>query len=77
MARKIATNTSVTFDELLAFVPGSKNKSKRDSSGWGLCLTQRYVTAHDGSLAIDSEVDKGTTVIITLPMRAPTDGEEV
>ncbi|MBL7132850.1 MAG: HAMP domain-containing histidine kinase [Phycisphaerae bacterium] len=67
---------SEVVDELLAFVPGSKNKAKRNSSGWGLCLTHRYITAHDGTLAIDSEVDKGTTVIITIPMQAPMDGEE-
>jgi len=63
-------------DELLAFVPGTQNKSKRDSSGWGLCPTHRYITAHHGTLSIDSEVDQGTTVIITLPMHIPSDGED-
>ena len=63
------------LQELLAFVPGTPNKAKPGSSGWGLCLAHRYVTAHGGTVGIDSEVDRGTTVVITLPMRTHA-GEE-
>lgn len=62
--------------ELLTFVPGTPNRAKRNSSGWGLCLANRYVSAHGGTLGIDSEVDRGTTVIITLPMRTAAEGDE-
>jgi len=55
--------------ELRAFTPCGRNKSKRRSSGWGLCLAHRYVAANGGTLAIYSEMDRGTEVIITLPMQ--------
>jgi len=61
---------------LTTFVPMGPNKSKRDSSGWGLSLVHKYVTAHGGTVAIDSEMDRGTTVVITLPMRISTDGDD-
>jgi len=61
---------------LTTFGPMGPNKSKRDSSGWGLSLVHKYVTAHGGTVAIDSEMDRGTTVVITLPMRISTDGDD-
>jgi len=60
--------------ELRSFTPTGPNKNKRSSSGWGLSLVHRYVTAHDGSVTIDSELDRGTCVVITLPMRDPGEG---
>lgn len=63
--------------ELRTFIPGGPNKAKRGSSGWGLSLAHRYVAAHGGTLAIDSELDRGTTVTITLPMREATEGSEI
>lgn len=63
--------------ELRTFIPGGPNKAKRGSSGWGLSLAHRYITAHGGTLVIDSELDRGTTVTITLPMREATEGSEI
>ena len=45
------------LNQLTTFLPTGPNKSKRSSSGWGLSLVHKYVTAHGGSVAIDSEVD--------------------
>lgn len=50
------------------FVPGRRNKSKKNSTGYGLANAARAVAAHGGSLALDSQEDEGTTVTMTLPM---------
>jgi K+-sensing histidine kinase KdpD len=50
-----------------AITPGNRNKSKRQSTGYGLPIARRYISAHGGSLTIESQEDKGTTVKITLP----------
>jgi signal transduction histidine kinase len=63
--------------ELASFVPIGPNKAKRSSSGWGLSLVHRYVTAHGGAVTVDSEMERGTTVVITLPMRDPEEGNDV
>jgi signal transduction histidine kinase len=60
--------------ELRSFVPIGPNKAKRSSSGWGLSLVHKYVTAHGGAVTVDSEMERGTTVVIALPMREQ--GEE-
>ena len=64
------------LEELRAFVPGTPNKAKRQSSGWGLCLAQRYVAAHGGSLEIESKVDVGTAVTMTLSMRTQMEADD-
>ncbi len=62
--------------ELDGFVPTGPNKAKRRSSGWGLSIVHKYVTAHGGGVTIDSEMDRGTTVVITLPMRDAAEGDD-
>jgi len=62
--------------ELATFMPTGPNKSKRSSSGWGLSLVHKYITAHGGTVAIDSEMNQGTTVVLALPMRATTGGDD-
>lgn len=62
--------------ELATFMPTGPNKSKRSSSGWGLSLVHKYITAHGGTVAIDSEMNLGTTVVLALPMRATAGGED-
>lgn len=61
---------------LARFMPIGPNKSKRNSSGWGLSLVHKYITAHDGDVAINSEVERGTTVVLALPMRESSGGDD-
>jgi len=62
--------------ELATFMPTGPNKSKRSSSGWGLSLVHKYITAHGGSVAIDSEMNQGTTVVVALPMGDSARGDD-
>ena len=52
---------------LLEFVPGRRDKTKPLSTGFGLPIANRFIEAHDGSLAIISQLGKGTKVRIKLP----------
>jgi len=56
--------------ELRRFIPGTTSKTDR-GTGYGLPLVHRYVDVHGGSLTIDSEQRRGTTVTITLPLKQP------
>lgn len=53
---------------LLLFTPGRRNKTKHYSTGYGLPIAARNLTAHGGSLSLDSKEDAGTTVTIRLPL---------
>ena len=48
------------------FQPRSTSK-KRTGSGFGLAIANAKITAHGGTLAMDSEKDKGTTLTVLLP----------
>ncbi len=50
-----------------AFEPFFTTKAVGKGTGLGLFLSRETVLAHGGSLAIDSEVGKGTTVTVSLP----------
>jgi signal transduction histidine kinase len=50
-----------------AFEPFFTTKASGDGTGLGLYLSREIVTAHGGTLDIQSEVGKGTTVRVTLP----------
>ena len=48
--------------------------TSRDSgSGLGLSIAHRIVYEHGGQINIDSRIDEGTTVLITLPSKPPED----
>jgi len=41
--------------------------TKPEGTGLGLAIARRIAAAHGGSVSIDSELGRGTTVTITLP----------
>lgn len=61
---------------LRAFLPGKKNMNKKRSTGYGLLIAKKNIEAHDGTLTVESNLGKGTTVAISLPLsaREETDG---
>ena len=48
-------------------VPPTNGKEKR-GNGLGLTLTKHIIEAHEGSIEVDSEIDKGSTFTIKLPL---------
>jgi signal transduction histidine kinase len=50
-----------------AFEPFFTTKAIGDGTGLGLFLSREIVTSHGGSLTIESEVGKGTLIVIALP----------
>ncbi|MBO9128825.1 HAMP domain-containing sensor histidine kinase [Bacillus sp. 165] len=41
--------------------------TKKEGTGLGLAISQNIISLHNGTLEIDSEINKGTILIITLP----------
>ena len=64
-------------DEGIGFDPEQKDKvfelfrrlHTESGRGTGLALCRKIVECHNGSITIESEKDKGTTVSIWLPVR--------
>lgn len=54
------------------FWRGDKSRSDRLHSGLGLAITKQLVHAHRGTIDVQSEVGKGTTFTIELPLESPT-----
>jgi len=48
-------------------VENAFSRTERQGTGLGLALTKKFVELHRGSIALDSEPNKGTTVRIVLP----------
>lgn len=57
--------------ELLSRIGEPFFTTKQDGTGLGMVVTQQIIDSHGGKMVIDSEVDKGTTVTVTLPAGSP------
>jgi len=55
---------------LLPLTPGRRNKTKSNSTGYGLPNALRKIKAHGGAMSFESQEGGGTTVIIRLPAGA-------
>lgn len=49
--------------------------TKHESLGMGLSVAYSIVRLHDGEMEVDSMLGRGTTFIVRLPIRSPSDGE--
>jgi len=71
------TGVGITEENLSRiFDPGFTTKGKRMGMGMGLLITRQIVDRHGGRLAVESEVGKGTTFTVTLPLRLPPEAAE-
>ena len=49
--------------------------TKKDGSGIGLAMTYRIVELHNGSIAVESDADHGTTFILRFPLNNVQEGK--
>jgi signal transduction histidine kinase len=61
-------------DTLHLFTPGRRNKTKRNSTGYGLPNAARNIVSQGGSIYFDSQEGRGTVVTVRLP--TPSKGRE-
>jgi len=62
------TGAGIPADKLpKVFAKGEGDPAKEGSSGLGLAIVKSFIEAHGGTVAIESEVGKGSTIRFTLP----------
>jgi len=62
----LPTDVSHVFDRFYR-ADNSRGKKTVSGHGLGLSLAKTIVDAHDGSIKVESEIDKGTTFTVSLP----------
>ena len=48
--------------------------TKPDGTGLGLAITRKIIESHGGTMSVESDVGRGTTVTVRLPMQDAADG---
>jgi signal transduction histidine kinase len=62
------------FDDFYSGTPGADAER---GSGLGLAITKRIIEAHHGMISVESELGKGSTFIIKLPVQKDIDDQHV
>ena len=64
--------TAIVLAALSAFLfePGFSAKGSRVRGGFGLATSYQVIGDHRGTIAVDSERGRGTTVTVSIPARA-------
>ncbi|MNZ46541.1 Sensor protein kinase WalK [compost metagenome] len=55
------------------FKADRSHSRKYGGSGMGLAIVKQIVSLHQGDIQVESEPGQGTTIIVTLPIIAPTE----
>ncbi|MGX4585911.1 sensor histidine kinase [Paenibacillus chitinolyticus] len=55
------------------FKADRSHSRKYSGSGMGLAIVKQIVSLHQGTIRVESEPGRGTTVIVTLPITSPTE----
>ncbi len=60
------------------FYTGKSGHMVERGSGLGLAITRRIIEAHNGSISVESELDKGSTFLIRLPaLKSDSDSQPI
>lgn len=58
------------------FIPFFTTKDVNEGTGLGLAVVHGIITSHGGSIKVESQVNKGSRFIISLPVRPPEEEKE-